>query len=516
MKFEETILSYLDGTLDEHSSAELLHTLSVSPEKRLILEDHLRLRELMSLGHKSVAVPIATERLLASRLSVLATEVPQYVEEAAGVLAGSGMFATATRFVSTMFSMPMVRTAISSAAVAFGVWFFMSQSNGSNVTTNNATSQQHAQLSRASSANQGIQTGALAANQSQVGVQEFATNGLANNKLNASELLASGLSASGVQDNRMRGSSRSSQSSNVLHARSAVHTSIRVKGTRVESANASEPSANNIPSSTNLNVANVRTDDASSDQAQQNVSTDELAFGPIAEVEQMRQTMSAEIADVTAPSRNPLQQYPDMEPVERTPFALRLAVSGVTSFSARLANTPEGPSLFSAMPTVGVDYIVSPRVSLGVEAGQTFFSRMSTKWALTKVPDQQSVYQVSYSSELEQLKTFWTRFMLRYTTWPVDKLGIETDLGVGSAFAGSLAPTFSLGLSANYPVSNRTSLVVGARWSGAWLQSTEPNTNWNTQIATGSTAVGIVSDGSNRRTLFTPAVDAQFGLLIRL
>ena len=38
MNNEEKILDYMDGTLSESESGELLHSLSVSPEKRVVLE----------------------------------------------------------------------------------------------------------------------------------------------------------------------------------------------------------------------------------------------------------------------------------------------------------------------------------------------------------------------------------------------------------------------------------------------------------------------------------------------
>ena len=45
---EEHILDFLDGRLSGSAEEELLHTLAVSPERRQMLRDHLRLRELTS------------------------------------------------------------------------------------------------------------------------------------------------------------------------------------------------------------------------------------------------------------------------------------------------------------------------------------------------------------------------------------------------------------------------------------------------------------------------------------
>src|SRR5437660_1285826 len=72
MKTEEKILDYMDGTLSESESGELLHSLSVSPEKRVVLEQHIRLRELTSLAQKPFAVPQALESEMAERFPAIA------------------------------------------------------------------------------------------------------------------------------------------------------------------------------------------------------------------------------------------------------------------------------------------------------------------------------------------------------------------------------------------------------------------------------------------------------------
>lgn len=71
MIVEDKILEYLDGSLGESESAELLETLSVNPEKRALLEEHLRLKDLLTLGRKPFSVPIETERELARRIPIL-------------------------------------------------------------------------------------------------------------------------------------------------------------------------------------------------------------------------------------------------------------------------------------------------------------------------------------------------------------------------------------------------------------------------------------------------------------
>jgi hypothetical protein len=71
MTLEENILAYLDGSLGADESAELLHTLSASPDKRELLEEHLRLNGITSLGRRPYLVPERAEQALMERLPAI-------------------------------------------------------------------------------------------------------------------------------------------------------------------------------------------------------------------------------------------------------------------------------------------------------------------------------------------------------------------------------------------------------------------------------------------------------------
>jgi hypothetical protein len=75
---EERILDFLDGRLSGSAEEELLHTLAVSPERRQMLRDHLRLRELTSnLSRQSkFAVPDHVSQQLFTKLGALGFAAP--------------------------------------------------------------------------------------------------------------------------------------------------------------------------------------------------------------------------------------------------------------------------------------------------------------------------------------------------------------------------------------------------------------------------------------------------------
>ncbi|HET6510882.1 MAG TPA: hypothetical protein VFH43_01725, partial [Candidatus Kapabacteria bacterium] len=136
VNLEDKIIAYLDGTLDETSRAELLHTLSVSPEKRKLLEEHIKLREIISLGHKPASVPLMTERKLADRIPILMQELPYLAEKSTRIapiipVSSTSYFTLLGRQVSSFFT-SRVGQAVSLGTLALigGMSWYMAQSNG--------------------------------------------------------------------------------------------------------------------------------------------------------------------------------------------------------------------------------------------------------------------------------------------------------------------------------------------------------------------------------------------------
>jgi hypothetical protein len=75
---EDRILDFLDGRLSGSAEEELLHTLAVSPERRQMLRDHLRLRELTSnlSRQERFAVPEHVSQQLFTKLTALGFAAP--------------------------------------------------------------------------------------------------------------------------------------------------------------------------------------------------------------------------------------------------------------------------------------------------------------------------------------------------------------------------------------------------------------------------------------------------------
>src|ERR1035437_4917038 len=71
MTLNERILDFMDGSLPPHDEAELLHTLSVSPEKRGVLRDFMSQRSLLFSDRASLAVPYEAEQSLWARVDAI-------------------------------------------------------------------------------------------------------------------------------------------------------------------------------------------------------------------------------------------------------------------------------------------------------------------------------------------------------------------------------------------------------------------------------------------------------------
>jgi hypothetical protein len=66
----------LDGSLSADEEAELLHRLSVSPERREMLRSYLSQREIMKRDRDAIHVPFRTEEKLWARLNTMMSDVP--------------------------------------------------------------------------------------------------------------------------------------------------------------------------------------------------------------------------------------------------------------------------------------------------------------------------------------------------------------------------------------------------------------------------------------------------------
>jgi len=79
MTLNERLLEFLDGSLPADDEAELLHTLSVSPEKRELLRNFMNGQSLLAKDRMALQVPYATESALWAKLDAVMPLAPAAV-----------------------------------------------------------------------------------------------------------------------------------------------------------------------------------------------------------------------------------------------------------------------------------------------------------------------------------------------------------------------------------------------------------------------------------------------------
>src|SRR5688572_16697485 len=132
MKYEENILKYLDGSLSDSESAELLHALSVSPEKRVILEQHLQLKDMVTSAQKPFTVPAELEQAMSRKYPV----IPMYSNE---LMVGATMAERSV--ITSFFARRSVRVgAAALLLLAFTSYLAVSSREKSSITEGSNTS----------------------------------------------------------------------------------------------------------------------------------------------------------------------------------------------------------------------------------------------------------------------------------------------------------------------------------------------------------------------------------------
>src|SRR5437868_14914672 len=79
--FEEKILAYLDGSLSGADREEVMRAISISPDRRAVLDAHLRMNDLFKVVQKPLSAPLSLQRDLATKIPVLAAKLPYLAAE---------------------------------------------------------------------------------------------------------------------------------------------------------------------------------------------------------------------------------------------------------------------------------------------------------------------------------------------------------------------------------------------------------------------------------------------------
>src|SRR5688500_16906636 len=95
MSVHDEILGFLDGTLPADAEAELLHRMSVSPERRSLLRSYFQQQSLIAQAESSINVPYDAEQGLWAKLDTImppVAAIPAAMTAAPAAVSTAGFF----------------------------------------------------------------------------------------------------------------------------------------------------------------------------------------------------------------------------------------------------------------------------------------------------------------------------------------------------------------------------------------------------------------------------------------
>lgn len=466
MKYEENILRYLDGTLTDSESAELLHALSVSPEKRVILEQHLQLKDMVTSAQKPFTVPAELEQAMGRRFPAVALYNSEIALGPSSTVGSNG-----SSIISSFFSKRSVRIAAAALLLlAFSSYLAIStKDEGAVLATQSATN-----LTRTSSNN--------------------STNFLSSSSTSRADISSTRPSESLIQSTASRatfdqGRAHSSER-HTLYTDKRNISIIKDEGSNDINANAV----------TNLNNGG-------------SAESYPLELALISSVGMPRVEPSASITMNSIGEPKYASPFGKKQDQLQVPVLLRFEYGmGQAYFRVNTADAVQNTRIESA-PLFGVDYIASPYFSLGLEGGSAGIAQV--------VPSEvyegtSNVTRYVTSNTIEASNHFYTRLMARYTINPYDMFHVETGIGAGVAFDENAVPLIAATAALSYDLSQKLSMSFGASFAGTFSKVAAPVQSGDIPANNEAIPVGYIEENTpSSTTLFSPSLTFRFGLRIR-
>lgn len=472
---EDQIIAYLDGTLDEHSRSELLHTLSTSPEKRRLLEEHIKLREMISLGHKPHNVPLHLEERLAARIPVLMQELPYLAERGARVaapLATASIWSASVNALRTAFSTRLIPAVSLGTIAAIGItWFALTRDGAqqASTTSKNTAIDSHGSTqtdpAKPSNAANMQSTSNDAATEERLAVKSFGVEG---------------------RSYRLRESASNQKSVSLGDGSS---DSYQVRQDIVDNATQKE---NATP-------------------------TEE---GEAEEVSPPVKRQTEELLPASPSAINPYDAdalpLPSSNSVTGR-FSVQTEYSTGVNFRPNQQSQEYQRSDTRSFPILGIGYQLSPYINIGIEGGSAVLSQQSVT---AKAPTPQMVTmkerssldrRIEYTREIVDIDAYWAQATFRYTLNPDDRVRFEALAGAGAALINGASPMLALGLASSIEITKHIALTAGITARGAWLDAASEPLPEESTLASNE-AIGYVRQESQAANVFSPSLGGRAGI----
>lgn len=462
MKYEENILKYLDGSLTDSESAELLHALSVSPEKRVILEQHLQLKDMVTSAQKPFTVPAELEQAMSRKYPV----IPMYSNE---LMVGANL---AERSIITSF---FARRSVRVGAAALLLLAFSSYLA---ISTNDE--------------------GSILATQSTANT----TTSVSNNSMNSTN------NSSTSQEDVS-----SSSSSESLITSPSLRATSNQTGTNSSWQNTVFEGKRDISTVSNEFSDEVNTNTGINSNNGNLAESYPLELALISSVGTPRTEPSTAITMNAVGEPRYVTPFGKKYDQLQVPVLLRFEYGmGQAYFRVNTSDAIQNTRIESA-PLFGIDYIASPYFSLGLEGGSAGIAQV--------VPSEvyegtSNVTRYVTSNTIEASNHFYTRLMARYTINPYDMLHVETGIGGGIAFDENAVPLVAATAALSYDLSEKLSMSGGASFAGTFSKAAAPVQSGETPMSNEAMPVGYIEENTpSSAMLFSPSLTFRFGLRIK-
>ncbi len=513
MTTEERILQYLDGSLSEQESGELMHQLSVSPEKRVVLEQHIKLSELSRIGQKPFDVPPALEASLASRLPILAETEETLV---GGTLSNANKFSFfhLLRIYPARFAMSAAAFLLSGAVL---YWFVQSNSSVQPQSTVDIRSSQQPNISATTSTqNNGTNIASAATNtpltdktmsSSDTKVLGNHSSASYNNSMTTSSMMSS---------RRTSNTTRTSEDGNILNelrlANNTHHNNSVAKATKETmvsaTTNEATPSRDNS-AQRDIDIAN---DNASNTNIVSSSANNNIAIIPTGEVVYPNMSSTKFIPSSDNRNHQRLNPFERSTADSRSPFAIRASYGMGETFLYVPTGGTSYASRTESSPVIGVDYSISPYVTFGVEGGSSTILSLNSQSA-TETPVPGGVTRITTQSATTNSTEWFARGAVRYCINPFDRVRYECSLEGGALVSRSASPMVSVQALVGYGLSDALDVQFAALYSGVWTSSNTTSTQSTSTQPDGPIVYKVVNTPAS--TIFSPAFTLRVGLQYR-
>ena len=472
MTLEENILAYLDGSLGADQSAELLHTLSASPDKREILEEHLRLKEITALGKRPYAVPDYAEKALAERLPAIQRSsypvrprmpffsTARVMSAAAGVGAlaviGALLWNTGQPVTVPTASKPTLSAQTTPSIVLPG-----SSQSGSDISGAAPRSQQSSSVDHSNTA----------------GSNPVGTN-----------LASANPAGINVSDLNMSGIERIAHRSHVAmppmeeHANATPETiALRDGVLDAQAADVSAPSTDPRVGESVISSVAVRETECAIPGSRVAHTISEIAY--------------TEPSTVHAFSFG--VNYSDFQ------YSLpRIGVSGAAA------------SVMAGDVSATLNYNVSSGFALGFEAGLSRYAILTSAPSIQMglAGATQNYARLSYSTTVGSASTDWLRLGVEYSPNPESDYPVTFGAASGVAFESTIEPIGALSAGLSRFIGGGAWLDLALIATGTWGS---PSQAAGSSFGSTTDVTGIVHSDVTPQQTFTPAIGVRFGLRYR-